>query len=133
MLGPCCVQQILATGIDEVRTVDWLTITSGMVMNEEYKSHKACPVDGRTILFVEDCDGYTESGQTRLKTFAAKGGFLKINLFAVVRTISQNYSGQGKITHLFLKRKKEMDIGCPLGTDTTLSDDRNIRCKWTRF
>jgi hypothetical protein len=28
-----------------------------MVMNEEKKSPKACPVNGRTILFVEDHDG----------------------------------------------------------------------------
>ena len=57
VLGPCSVQQLLAAGIDEVCTLDGRTITSGMVMNEENKSPKACPVNGRTILFVEDRDG----------------------------------------------------------------------------
>jgi hypothetical protein len=28
-----------------------------MILNEEQKSPKACPVNGRTILFVEDRDG----------------------------------------------------------------------------
>jgi len=57
VLGPCSVQQLYAAGIDEVCTLDGRTITSGMVMNEEHKSPKACPVNGRTILFVEDRDG----------------------------------------------------------------------------
>jgi hypothetical protein len=55
--GPCTVQQLLVAGIDEVCTLDGRTITSGTVMNEEKKSPKACPVNGRTILFVEDRDG----------------------------------------------------------------------------
>ncbi len=55
--GPSSVHQLLAAGIDEVCTLDGRTITSGMVMNEEHKSPKACPVNGRTILFVEDRDG----------------------------------------------------------------------------
>ncbi len=57
MLGPCSVHQLHAAGIDEVRTLDGRIIESGMVMNEEHKSPKACPVNGRTILFVEDRDG----------------------------------------------------------------------------
>ena len=57
VFGPCSVQQLIAAGIDEVCTLDGRTITSGMVMNEEKKSPKACPVNGRTILFVEDHDG----------------------------------------------------------------------------
>ena len=57
VLGPCSVQQLLAAGIDEVCTLDGRTITSGIVMNEENKSPKACPVNGRTVLFVEDRDG----------------------------------------------------------------------------
>jgi len=57
MTGPCSVQHLLAAGIDEVCTLDGRTVTAGMVMNEGYKSPKACPVNGRTILFVEDRDG----------------------------------------------------------------------------
>ena len=57
VLGPCSIQQLLAAGVDEVCTIDGRTITSGIVMNEENKSPKACPVNGRTILFVEDRDG----------------------------------------------------------------------------
>jgi hypothetical protein len=57
VLGPCSVQQLLAAGIDEVCTIDGRTISSGIVMNEENKSLKACPVNGRAILFVEDHDG----------------------------------------------------------------------------
>jgi len=57
VLGPCSIQQLLAAGVDEVCTIDGRTITSGIVINEENKSPKACPVNGRTILFVEDRDG----------------------------------------------------------------------------
>jgi hypothetical protein len=57
VLGPSTVQQLLAAGIDEVCTLDGRTITSGTVMNEENKSPKACPVNGRTVLFVEDQGG----------------------------------------------------------------------------
>jgi hypothetical protein len=55
--GPSSVHQLLAAGIDEVCTPDGRTITSGTVIIEERKSPKACPVNGRTILFVEDRDG----------------------------------------------------------------------------
>jgi len=57
LFGPCTVEQLLASGIDEVCTSDGRTILSGTVMIEEQKSPKPCPVNGRTILFVEDNDG----------------------------------------------------------------------------
>jgi hypothetical protein len=57
VVGPCSIEQLLAAGVDEVCTIDGRTITSGIVMNEGNKSPKACPVNGRTILFVEDRDG----------------------------------------------------------------------------
>jgi len=57
VLGPNSVQQLLAAGIDEICTLDGRTITSGTVMIEERKSPKACPVNGMTILFVEDQGG----------------------------------------------------------------------------
>jgi hypothetical protein len=57
VLGPSTVEQLLAAGIDEVCTLDGRTITSGMVIIEENKSPKACPVNGRTVLFVDDHNG----------------------------------------------------------------------------
>jgi hypothetical protein len=57
LLGPSTVQELLAAGIDEVCTLDGCTITTGLVMIEERKSPKACPVNGRTVLFVEERDG----------------------------------------------------------------------------
>ncbi len=57
VVGPATVAQLRAAGVDEVCTLDGRTITSGMVMNEENKSPKACPVNGRTVLFVEERDG----------------------------------------------------------------------------
>jgi hypothetical protein len=57
MVGSCTVQQLLAAGIDEVCTLDGRTLTTGMVVIEDQKSPKPCPVNGRTILFVDDRDG----------------------------------------------------------------------------
>jgi len=57
IIGPCTVQQLLAAGIDEVCTLDGRTLTTGMVIIEDQKSPKPCPVNGRTILFVEDRNG----------------------------------------------------------------------------
>ncbi len=57
LTGPVSIGQLLAAGVDEVCTLDGRTITEGIIMNEERKSPKACPVNGRTILFVEEQDG----------------------------------------------------------------------------
>jgi len=57
IIGPATVRQLRAAGVDEVCTLDGRTITSGTVMNEETKSPKACPVNGRTVLFVDEKDG----------------------------------------------------------------------------
>ncbi len=57
LFGPCTVQQLIAAGVDEVCNLDGQTITSGIVLIEEQKSPKPCPVNGRTVLFVEDRDG----------------------------------------------------------------------------
>ncbi len=35
----------------------WPADPAGMVMNKENKAPKACPVNGRTVLFVEERDG----------------------------------------------------------------------------
>jgi hypothetical protein len=57
VLGPSTVQQLLAAGIEEICTLDGRTITSGTVIIEEQKSPKACPINGKTVLFVEDQNG----------------------------------------------------------------------------
>jgi hypothetical protein len=57
IVGPATVEQLRAAGVDEVCTLDGRTITSGTIMNEGDKSPKACPVNGRTVLFVEERDG----------------------------------------------------------------------------
>jgi hypothetical protein len=57
VMGPATVQQLLTAGVDEVCMLDGRTVTSGMVMIDERKSPKACPVNGRTVLFVEERDG----------------------------------------------------------------------------
>jgi hypothetical protein len=57
VLGPSTVEQLLAAGVDEVCTLDGRTLTTGTILIEEQKSPKACPVNGRTVLFVEERDG----------------------------------------------------------------------------
>ena len=57
VIGPATVEQLHAAGVDEVCTLDGRVITSGTVMNEENKSPKACPINRRTVLFVEERDG----------------------------------------------------------------------------
>jgi hypothetical protein len=59
VLGSCTVQDLLSAGVDEVCTLDGRTIAEGMVTiaNEKDKSPKACPINGRTVLFVEEKDG----------------------------------------------------------------------------
>jgi len=59
VVGSSTVQVLLAAGIDEVCTLDGRTITEGTVTiaNEKDKSPKACPINGRTVLFVEETDG----------------------------------------------------------------------------
>ncbi len=57
MIGPCTVEALLAAGVEEVCTLDGKIVTTGTVMIDDKKSPKACPINGRTILFVEDKDG----------------------------------------------------------------------------
>ena len=51
--GPCSVEQLLAAGIDMVSTLDGRTFTKGTVQAREGKPPRPCPVNGRTVLFVE--------------------------------------------------------------------------------
>jgi tRNA(Ile2) C34 agmatinyltransferase TiaS len=59
VVGSTTVQALMAAGVDEVCTLDGRTIADGAVLihNEKDKSPKACPVNGKTVLFVEEKDG----------------------------------------------------------------------------
>jgi hypothetical protein len=63
IVGPATVAQLMTAGVDEVWTLDGRRITDGTVMitGEKDKTHKACPVNGRTVLFVEERDGRLEA------------------------------------------------------------------------
>lgn len=52
--GPADAGDLLAAGLDSIVTLDGRVVTSGHVMTEEGKSVKACPVDGKIVLFVEE-------------------------------------------------------------------------------
>jgi len=57
ILGPASAEMLLAAGIDMILTVDGVPITTGTIMSPEGKSVKACPVRGKTVLFVEEREG----------------------------------------------------------------------------
>jgi hypothetical protein len=57
LLGPQTVQNLMKAGVEGVFTLDGVPVTDGMIFNEETKSVKPCPVNGRTILYVEEVDG----------------------------------------------------------------------------
>jgi hypothetical protein len=57
LTGPSTVEELLAGGIDEVWNIAGPRVTSGIVQNVDQKAPKACPVNGRAILFVEERDG----------------------------------------------------------------------------
>ena len=57
MTGPSDVATLCAAGVDAVYTIDGHEVTDGMIIVEEGKSAKPCPVDGRKILFVENING----------------------------------------------------------------------------
>jgi hypothetical protein len=55
--GTCTVEQLLAAGVDLVSTFDGRTFTGGTVLAREGKPPRPCPVNGKTVLFVELQDG----------------------------------------------------------------------------
>lgn len=57
LLGPQRVQKLINAGIDAVYTLDGELVTEGDVWNDENKSVKPCPVNGRCILFVDSSEG----------------------------------------------------------------------------
>jgi hypothetical protein len=57
LLGSQPVKTLLDAGIDDIYTLDGRKVNSGIIWNEETKSVKPCPVNGKAILFVEEVDG----------------------------------------------------------------------------
>jgi hypothetical protein len=57
LAGPCTVEQLLAAGVDMVSTLDGRTFTRGPVLARDGKPPRPCPVNGKTVLFVEMQDG----------------------------------------------------------------------------
>ena len=57
LLGPQPVEKLIEAGIDAVHTLDGRIIHEGLVINDENKSVKPCPVNGKCILFVDEIDG----------------------------------------------------------------------------
>ncbi len=54
LLGPQPVEKLIEAGIDAVYTLDGQLVTEGIVFNDENKSVKPCPVNGKCILFVDE-------------------------------------------------------------------------------
>jgi hypothetical protein len=55
--GPASAGTLLAAGIDMILTLDGIAVSEGLIMVEEGKSVKACPVSGKVVLFVEEREG----------------------------------------------------------------------------
>ncbi len=50
-------EDLLKAGVEAIFTTDGRQIFEGNIFNEENKSVKPCPVNGRPVLFVEDING----------------------------------------------------------------------------
>ena len=59
--GSCLAEDLLKAGIDAITTLDGRVITDGMIIEKEFKSVKPCPVNGRSVLFVEEREGLFHS------------------------------------------------------------------------
>ena len=57
LTGPRNAGDLLAAGIDEIHTLDGRLVSEGLIITEEGKSVKACPVNGKAVLFVEEREG----------------------------------------------------------------------------
>lgn len=55
--GPQSVEKLINSGVDEIFTLDGRKVTDGMIINDENKSVKPCPVNGKVILFVNEQNG----------------------------------------------------------------------------
>lgn len=57
LMGPAEVEDFINAGVDAVYTIDGHELSEGHIIVEEGKFAKACPVDGRKIIFVENIGG----------------------------------------------------------------------------
>lgn len=57
ILGSCSAADLFGAGIDAIYTLDGRPVVSGRIMVQENKAVKPCPVNGSTVLFVEERDG----------------------------------------------------------------------------
>ncbi|MDD1763906.1 MAG: ABC transporter substrate-binding protein [Methanobacteriaceae archaeon] len=57
LTGVQTVQKLIKAGIDGIYTLDGRPVTEGTIFNDENKSVKPCPVNGKAILYVEENDG----------------------------------------------------------------------------
>lgn len=57
LVGPQTVEDLISAGVEDIFTMDGRRITNGIIWNEENKSVKPCPVNGKAILFVEEVNG----------------------------------------------------------------------------
>ncbi|MDD1716098.1 MAG: ABC transporter substrate-binding protein [Methanolinea sp.] len=55
--GPALAETLLSAGIEMILTMEGIPVTNGMIMVQEGKSVKPCPVSGKAVLFVEERDG----------------------------------------------------------------------------
>jgi hypothetical protein len=57
ILSSCSIERLLQAGVDEVWSTDGRRFTEGTVTFRPEKPPKACPIQGKTIVFVEEKDG----------------------------------------------------------------------------
>ncbi|MCK9277930.1 MAG: ABC transporter substrate-binding protein [Methanoculleus sp.] len=55
--GPTPADVLLGAGVDEIMTLDGRRVTEGTIILKEGKAAKACPINGRVVLFVDEQDG----------------------------------------------------------------------------
>lgn len=55
--GFCPVDELLAAGVDEAWTLDGRRVPEGTVVARPDKPVRPCPINGRSVLFVEERDG----------------------------------------------------------------------------
>ncbi len=55
--GPATAEALLSAGVDIILTFEGFPVTTGLIIVEEGKSVKPCPVSGKAVLFVEERDG----------------------------------------------------------------------------
>ncbi|MGC9517598.1 MAG: ABC transporter substrate-binding protein [Methanomicrobiales archaeon] len=57
LIGPHKAEILLKNGVDAIFTMNGLPVTEGIIFNEQNKSVKPCPVNGKGILYVEEHNG----------------------------------------------------------------------------